>query len=73
MKLELIKEAKVDISDPSGVKIWYWVVVNDVKAGASNVFHDQESAEKYYNAMKAFHLNHGTFEPVVETLLSETI
>jgi hypothetical protein len=73
MKLELIKETKVDIAEPSGQKTWYWVVVNGIRIGPSNVFHDQEQAQKYYDGLKAFHLNHGTFESVKETLQSETI
>jgi hypothetical protein len=74
MKLELTKEIKPSVDDESGVKIWYWVVVDGSRgSGASKPFHKQEDAYRYYKALKAFYEANGTFESVSETILSETI
>lgn len=73
MKIELTKETKVDMDEPTGTKTWYWVVINDSRVSPSSVFHEQEKAKKYFTAIKEHYSKHNTFKAAIEVLLSETI
>lgn len=73
MKLELVRERKVDLSEESGIKTWYWVLVNGEHSGSSRPFTTEKDAQEYYDALKSFYLANGTCETITETFKSEEI
>ena len=66
MKIELIKQEELLDGE---IKLW-WIVEKD---GIRKHFHTEETARDHYAKSIEFHKKHGTFKPVEETILSETI
>lgn len=73
MRIEIVKETKLDLNEESGQKVWYWVKIGGVYGEGSKPFHAEEDAQKYYDTIKQFFLNNGSFETVEEVLKSEEL
>jgi len=73
MKIEIVKETKPDLNEESGQKTWYWVKLDGVFGEGSRPFHTEEEAIRYYDVMKQFFLNNGSFESVAEIIKCEDL